>query len=108
MGAAIDPAAVVDEQLRVIGIEGAAGCRLLNHANGRFGEYWRDGSNDRRKGRRHDPRPITAITQLEPRGSSSRSRLNPRQMLSLRLTIMTDLVTATHSNLKDASSQQGQ
>ena len=44
---------------------GAAGCRLLNHANGRFGKYWRDGSDDRLKGRRHD-RPITAITQPEP------------------------------------------
>ena len=52
-----DPTAVVDDQLRVRGIEGAARGRRLDHADHAVGQPQRLGPDDRREGRRHDPRP---------------------------------------------------
>ncbi len=49
-----DPAAVVDERLRVHGIRRVARDRRLDHAHGRLRQYQCRRGDDRGKGRRHD------------------------------------------------------
>lgn len=48
------PDAVVDPQLRVIGIKGSR-CRCVDHAEDFFGQYQRADDHDRGKSIRHDP-----------------------------------------------------
>ena len=48
-----DPTAVVDERLRVRGIQGLRDDRRLDHAGADLGQHQRADHHDRRKGRRH-------------------------------------------------------
>ena len=55
MGHGGDAQAVVDDQLRVRGIDSVAGGRRLDHADAHLGQHQRAGDHDRREGGRSDP-----------------------------------------------------
>lgn len=56
-----DDMAVVDERLRVRGVEGAARRRCFHHADDDFREHMRCVHDDRRKGRGSHPRGCAAL-----------------------------------------------
>ena len=70
-----DARAVVDDRLRVHGLERPAGGRRLDHADDHVRQHQRAGDHDRREGRRHDP------------GRSPRLRAGRRVALTLPVPI---------------------
>ena len=69
MGLASDPMAVLDERLRVRGVEGLAGRRRLGDAAHHLGQHQLAGGDDRREGRRHDlGRPALTVDSCGPAG----------------------------------------
>ena len=57
-----DPLAVVDQRLRVRGIEGLRVVDALRHAGPDVGQYQRADHHDRREGVRHDPEDARSLT----------------------------------------------
>ena len=76
-----DPSAVVDDQLRVRGIDGAARDRCFDHADHAVGQPQRLGADDRGEGRRHDSRQAGArgrdVEGLRRPWPTSRPRSRP-------------------------------
>jgi len=74
-----DAMAVVDAQLRVVGIDGAAGRRRLDHADTHVGQYQRAVDHDWRKGGGHAAEARRRLTEENAPIVAPRSDGRPRR-----------------------------